>query len=234
MGRYFPVSINATRNAVRGLPTEHQRERARVYVKLLLVPQDAAEPISDTMIPDYLVSETMLNRYLEITPPVASIMPEFQEIIVEIEKAYVRGDLFSALSAACVSTERLLNFARIKLHKHNAKIKDLWEKGPSNAWDENIDALHQWGYLDDEFAHELESLYKDVRCKYLHSGPISDLRADALKSVNAAYRLLTILLGFPPDLFNLAEGIGCLNPSDARFKEFYLPELRSDGQDDTQ
>jgi hypothetical protein len=231
MGRYFSVSINTTRNALHGLPPDVQRQRAREQVKLLLVPQDAAEQISAAAIPDFLVSATMLDRYLEITPPVAAIMPEFQKIINEIEKAYVRGELFSAVSAACVSIERLLNDARIKLHKHNTKIKELWGKGASNAWHENIDALLQWGYLDNGFAVELQSVYDHIRNKYLHFGPIADLPADAQKSVIAAYRLITIFLGFPPDLFDLSQGIGCLNPRDPRFIEFYLPELRSDGQD---
>jgi hypothetical protein len=43
-----------------------------------------------------------------------------------VERAYVRGDLFSAVSASCVSIERLLNLARIRLHEHHQKIKELW------------------------------------------------------------------------------------------------------------
>jgi hypothetical protein len=230
MGRYFPVSINATRNALHGLPAAVQRQRAKEHVKLLLVPDDPSESISSAMIPEYLVSSTMVDRYLEITPPVAAIMPEFQKIINEIEKAYVRGELFSAVSAACVSIERLLNDARIKLHKHNTKIKELWGKGASNAWHKNIDALRQWGYLDNGFAVELRWIYDHIRNKYLHSGPIASLPTDALRSVSAAYRLITIFLGFPPNLFDLSQGIGCLNPQDPRFIEFYLPELRSDAQ----
>jgi len=179
------------------------------------------------MVPEILVSVSMVDRFLEIMPPVASIMPEFQIVIDEIERTYVRGDFFSAISAACVSTERLLNLARIKLHKHHVAIKALWQKGPSNAWDENIEALQEWGYLDEAFATELKALYKDVRNRYLHSGPLTDLHADAVRSINAAYRLIIIFLGFPEDLFNLAESIGCRNPEDPRFKEFYAPELLS-------
>jgi hypothetical protein len=58
------------------------------------------------MIPDYLVSESMIDRYLEITPPVMAVIPEFQEIIKEIEREYVREDLFSAVSAACARRHR--------------------------------------------------------------------------------------------------------------------------------
>ncbi len=228
MARYFPVAVSTARNALRGLSPALQRERARDYVKLQLVPPDGGGVVSSAMIPDCLVSEAMIDRYLAITPPVASIMPEFQGVIGEIERTYVRGDLFSAISAACVSTERLLNIARIRLHKYHPRIKRLWNKGPSNAWDENIDALHSWGYFDDAFAEELKALYKDVRNRYLHSGPLEDAGADAPRMIGAAYRLIGIFFGFPEDLFNLATEIGCINPSDPRFQEFYLPELRSD------
>jgi hypothetical protein len=224
--QHFVVELNATRNSVLRLPPERRRDEARREVKMFLVPADPPQTVFDRMIPDYFVSESMIDRYLEITPPVMAVIPEFQEITKEIERAYVRGDLFSALSAACVSIERLLNLARISLHKHHPKIKKLWRKGPSDKWGENIEALMQWGYLDPAFAHELQSIFKDVRCRYLHSACIADLRGDALRSVNAAYRLLTIFLGFPEDLFRLTAGIECTNISDPRFIEFYLPELR--------
>ena len=225
MEQHFIIEINATRNGVSLLPPERRREEARRNVKLYLVPADASQTVSDRMIPDYLVSESMIDRYLEITPPVLAIIPEFQEIIKEIERTYVRGDLFSALSAACVSMERLLNLTRIRLHKHHSKIKSLWGKGPIDEWRKNIDALRQWGYLEQAFAAELQCIFKDVRCKYLHSAPVADLRRDALRSVNAAYRLLTIFLGFPADIFRLTDCIECTNTSDPRFVEFYLPEL---------
>jgi hypothetical protein len=223
--QHFIIELNATRNGVLGLPPERRRDEARRNVKMFLVPVDASQTVFDRMVPDYLVSESMIDRYLEITPPVMAVIPQFQEIIKEIERAYVRGDLFSALSAACVSMERMLNLARINLHKHHPKLKSLWEKGPTDRWGQNIDALREWGYLDRAFADELQAMFKDVRCKYLHSAPIADLRIDALRSVNAAYRLLTIFLGFPDDLFRFTDGIECTNTSDPRFVEFYLPEL---------
>jgi hypothetical protein len=121
--------------------------------------------------------------------------------------------------------ERMLHLARIKLHTHHPKIKSLWRKGPMDRWGENIDALRGWGYLDQAFADELKAIFKDVRCQYLHSAPIADLRRDALRSVNAAYRLLTIFIGFPDDLFVFSKGIECTNTSDPRFIEFYLPSI---------
>jgi hypothetical protein len=224
--QYITVNLNATRNGIRRLPPERRRAEARRYVKMSLVPADASEIIADQMIPDSLVSESMIDRYLEITPPVMAVIPEFQEIVEEIERSYVRGGLFSALSAACVSLERLLNLARMKLHRHHhPKIKALWNKVASDQWAGNIDALNQWGYLDRDFASELNDVYKDIRCKYLHSGPICNVREDCLRSVNAAYRLVSIFLGLSEDLFRSTGGIECKNASDPRFIEFYAQKL---------
>jgi hypothetical protein len=223
--QHFIIELNATRNGVRSLPPERRRDEARRDVKMFLVPPDTSLTVFERMIPDFLISESMIDRYLEIAPPVMAVIPEFQEIIKEIERTYVRGDLFSALSAACVSMERLLNLARISLHKHHPKIKNLWGKGPTDEWGKNIDALRGWGYLERAFADDLKSIFKDVRCKYLHSAPLADLRRDALRSVNAAYRLLTIFLGFPDDLFRLTDCIECTNTLDPRFVESYLSEL---------
>jgi hypothetical protein len=195
---------------------------------MFLVPGDSTQGVSDAMIPDYLVSESMVDRYLAVRPPIAAIMPEFQQVIDEIERSYVRGDLFSALSAACVSTERLLNLARIQLHRHHAVIKELWGKGPSNDWDENIDALQRWGYLDLGFSNELKWTFKNIRCRYLHSSAITDLPGDALRGITAAYRLLTIFLGFPDDLFRFTSGIECIKPADPRFIEFYASRIASE------
>ncbi len=228
MALYYRVNLNTTRNGVLALPPEARAAEARREAKMFLIPLDSDQPVSDTMVPDYLVTDSMAKRCMEIFPPIAAVIPEFQLIIDEIERDYVLGNLFSAVSAACVSIEGLLNIARIQLHKHHPKSKELWGKGPSNEWSENIDALKSWRYFDEDFARELNWIFKNIRCKYLHSGEMKDLHADALRSVQAAYKLLTIFLGFPEDLFRFTSGIECLNPSDPRFLEFYKPNLVSE------
>jgi hypothetical protein len=222
------IFLNCTRNAILAMPPAIRKTAAMQEVKMLVVPKALRRGIFDTDISDKLVSEEMAERYLEITPPVFSLIPDFQVVINEIEQSYVIGNDFSALSASCVVIERLLNKARIDLHKHHKDkvIKELWDKGSTNEWYPNIDALKEWGYLDDAFASELSDVYREVRCRYLHCGEIQNLRNDARRTVAAAYRLMTIFIGFPEDLFSWVGGSPvCKNENDPKFLEFYKPYM---------
>jgi len=227
---YFTVHLNTTRTGLDSLTPERRMAEARRAVKMFVLPRRPEGMMLDSMVPDHLVTDAKVERFLQLQPPIASVIPEFQDILNEIEYTYVVGMFFSATSASCVTIERLLNFARIELHVHHEKIKELWGKGPSNSWNENIEALHTWGYLDDEFASELKAFYTEVRCRYLHSGLITDLPADALRSARSAYRLLGIFLGFPNGLFRFTSCIECLNQQDPRFVAFYKPHLRVEAE----
>jgi hypothetical protein len=224
MAKAIPVFLNCTRNAILAMPAAVQKTMAMQEVKMFVVPKSLKRGILDKDIPSVLVSEEMAERYLEIHPPVFSLIPDYQSIINEIEQSYVIGNDFSALSASCVVIERLLNQARIALHKHHKIIKKLRDKGPTNEWYPNIDALNKWNYLDDTFASELYDIYQEVRCRYLHCGEIKCLRDDARKTITAAYKLMTIFIGFPEDLFSWKTGMPvCRKETDPRFLEFYKP-----------
>ncbi len=231
MAKIINIFLNCGRNAFSAMPPAIQKAEAMREVKMFVVPKALRREIFDNDIPDKLVSEEMAERYLEITPPVFSLIPDYQLIINEIEQSYVIGNDFSALSASCVVIERLLNQARIALHKHHKDkvVKQLWNKDAVPKWYPNINALRKWDYLDDAFASELSDIYCEVRCRYLHSGPVQCLRKDALRSVAAAYRLMTIFIGFPEDLFSLkGGGPVCKNEADPRFLEFYKPYMQDE------
>jgi hypothetical protein len=227
---HWNIQLNTTRSFLVGLPADQRLAAARPGAKLLALGRIAVLPLVPENIPDNLLDDDVVARYVEIDPPWAMpVLPDFQEIVNEIEVAYVTRNDFAALTAACVSIERLLNIARIELHRYLPPIKKLWNKKASNAWDENIDALHRWGNLDDAFAAELLALYRDVRNRYLHSGPLGDMRADALRSIRAAYRLIGLFLAFPTDLFGFNNGaLACNNVNDPRYKAFFAPHLIPD------
>lgn len=226
MPTFFTVHLNTSRAIFQVLPPDRALAEARRHVKMFVLAHEHTRPMSDSDVPEHLISNQMAERYMALSPPFAAVIPEFQAIINEIERAYVVGLFFSTLSASCVAIERMLNLARIELHPHHAKIKELWGKGPLNSWVENIEALRLWGYLDESFAKDLTDLYQDLRCRYLHSGAIGDMAADALRAAKLAYVLIGAFLGFPPDLFKFTSQIECINTSDPRFLAFYKPHLR--------
>jgi hypothetical protein len=211
-----------------GLPDAEpaRSQAARSNVKGFLTPLDSGQAILLDEVPDYLVTESMVRRYLEIKPPMAAVIPEYQRIINDIERSYVLGNLFSALSAACDTIERTLNYVRMELHQYHPKIKDLWGKEAINEWYPNIDALQSWGYFDQSSTDRLRRIYRNIRCGYLHSGPITNLEADTLESVGTAYEVLEMFLGFPNRLFRFTSGIECLDTNDPVYKAFYLPNLK--------
>jgi tetratricopeptide (TPR) repeat protein len=220
----YEVFLNCGRNAFSDMPDVIRKAEAMKEVKMYVVPKALRRGILDIdkNIPDVLVSKEMAERYLEITPPSFTLIRDYQLIINEIEQSYVIGNDFSSLSASCVVIERLLNQARIALHKHHKVIKKLRNKGPKNDWPSNIKALKKWGYIDDDFAPELSDIYVDIRCRYLHSGEIRNIRQDALRAITAAYKLMKIFIGFPEDLF---DGVTCKDEADPRYLAFYKPYL---------
>ncbi len=113
------------------------------------------------------------------------------------------------------------------MHEHHKDkaVKKLWNKGPKDDWPSNINALKEWGYLGDTFKSELSYIYKEIRCRYLHSREIQDMRRDALRAITAAYKLMKIFIGFPEDLF---DGVTCKDETDPRFLEFYKPYIQDE------
>jgi len=87
---FFTVNLNASRNLARSLPKDKGLAEARRSVKFFLLPQDPMGGIADSMVPDHMVSDGMVNRYLEISPPLASVIPEFQVVIDEEERIKVQ------------------------------------------------------------------------------------------------------------------------------------------------
>lgn len=216
------IDVNFTRNAVKIRSDEaSKRSEARNIIKLFLAIDTS---MADRDIPDYLVSELMVDRFLAIEPPQFCALTEFHQIIREIERAYVFGLFFSALASAVVTIERVLNMARIAVHKDmTPKFKDLWNKDAIRDWDPNIEALVTWKYLSDDLGKELSDLYKSVRCHYLHSQPITTLEQDCLRAIKAAYRLLDEILGLPARLFKIGSEITVLMPGDPLVRAFYMP-----------
>jgi hypothetical protein len=202
-----------------------RRAEARRSIKMFYVPKGAHDFVVDSEVPFLLVTEPMVDRYLELRPPQFRLTTTFDLIIAEIERAFVFGQFFAAVAASVVSIERMLNEARIRLHEHaSPKLGELWGKGPLNEWSGNVDALVKWGYLQADLADELKSVF-EIRCQYLHSAPITSPEEDARRCVHAAFSVLTEFIGFPERLFKIGSSIEYLDPSNPLFEVFYKPAL---------
>lgn len=206
-----------------------RRSEARRSVKRFIIPRGVAGLV-DSLVPDWLVTDVMIDRYLSLRPPLFRVRASFDPIIEEIERTYVLGQPFSAIAASVVAIERMLNDARMRLHAHESpKLKHLWDKGPINEWGPNVEALAQWDYLPRSLAAELQEVY-EIRCRYLHSGAIDNLEADATRCVAAAFAVLTEFIGFPERLFRIGASVECTNEADPLFRVFYKPEQSDSGK----
>jgi len=81
---HYTVNINATRNFIRGLSGDQAKAATVDFVKILYLPKSLGT-ITTGMIPDILVTDEMIRRFNEITPPIAAVIPEFQIVIEGIE-----------------------------------------------------------------------------------------------------------------------------------------------------
>jgi hypothetical protein len=223
---FFKVNLNI--GSTRYLPEDNpfKRIEAMRSVKVFLIPKGVGGLV-DSLVPDSLVTDEMVERYLAIRPPPFRVTAAFDTIIEEIERAHVLGLTFSALSASVVAIERMLNEARMQLHKHETpKLKQLWEKGPMNDWAPSIAALRQWDYIEQLLSEELLNIY-EIRCRYLHSGPIATLSVDSPRCVSVAFAVLTEFIGFPERLFRVGSRIECIDESHPLIEAFYKPALTS-------
>jgi hypothetical protein len=73
------------------LPAERREGEARRAVKMLVLPRKPESFMTDGDVPDALVTRAMMERYLELDPPFATVNQEFQDVIREIDYTYVHG-----------------------------------------------------------------------------------------------------------------------------------------------
>ena len=220
------IKLNLNISAARQLPDDNplKRHEARSEIKPFLLVGIGG--MVDSLVPDHLVTDKMIDRFLRISPPMCRLNAEFDPIIQEIEQAYVLGHVFSSVASSVVAIERMLNDARMKLHDHcnTPKRKELWGKGPINDWKPNIDSLLKWGYIKSDLAQELRDVF-GIRCRYLHSGPIGTLDGDSIRSVTTAFDTLTEFIGFPARLFEITDRVKCLDTSHPLYEVFYKPAM---------
>ena len=102
------IQVDLNMGSARYFPEGPFRQaEARRSVKMFHVPKDVGAAVVDSLVPDFLVTDSMVARYLEIRPPQFRITTSFDLIISEIERTFVLGQFFAALAASVVTIERM-------------------------------------------------------------------------------------------------------------------------------
>jgi hypothetical protein len=91
---HIPIFLYGARKWILELPPGRRDAEARGAVKMLVLPRQPEATMTDSDVPDALVTPAMLERYLELDPPFATLNQEFQTVITRS---------ITATSTACCS-----------------------------------------------------------------------------------------------------------------------------------
>lgn len=141
------------------------------------------------------------DRWLSFPKPVLSVVHEHTELLEDIEKAYVGGALYSALTGACCLGERIFNQIIINIrddYRAHLQYKQVYRKGSINDWDLGIDTLKAWDVLETGTEKKYRRLAK-IRNDSVHFQPKQqDLNAMAKESIELVNGIIDDIFGIRP------------------------------------
>lgn len=148
--RFLRFSIDSSRNVFSSsIPTE-LKDRMQEEQRVHLVEQYGREAF-----------EEKFARWLAIPKPVLSVVDEHTFLLADIERSYVSGAQYSALTGACSLGERIFNHIILRVrdsYKGHPQYKHVYRSGSFNDWNLAIETLVQWNILDAEG----EQLYREL------------------------------------------------------------------------
>jgi len=141
--------------------------------------------------------EGKLERWLKVAPPALCTPVAYHELLRETEKAYIGGDFYPALTAACCIGERILNELLISLredHRSSPHYKKIYRIESIDNWPQAIEILKDWGCINEKVAINFTALLQ-LRNPSIHYGNITGREHDSLKSLNLIYEITNDLFG---------------------------------------
>jgi hypothetical protein len=163
-----------------------------------------------------------------------SVVDQHNVFMTQIRDAFAFGAYYPALVGACALGERLLNELVIRLRDayaaHPATVKVATQK-TFNDWVVCIEALVEWGVVDDPLATKFNDLRK-FRNRSVHYGKHlvgSDARNDALHAVLLVQEIVQGLFnphGGPPKFIGGVTGhsfLALASEDEPFIREFILP-----------
>ena len=135
-------------------------------------------------------------RWKEVSRANMWVLEEFNQFLDEITKAYVQGYYYLSITGACCLTERVLNRLVVKLKKHHKaspRYKLFYDREQQiQNWGLLIDALEEWGVLNDEQVSICKKLHK-YRNDTVHYIPDYNFKNAAPIVIKLATRLIDSL-----------------------------------------
>ena len=174
--------------------------------------------------------EQKAQRFLLVKPPPLRIVGEYNDVLLDVQDAFVAGALFSATTGACCLGERILNelIIRTKAYfKDSSGYKKVYRKNSIVDWKLMIDILKDWSIISDGVADSYENLGR-IRHQYaVHYHDMDGLEDRALEALNLVMQISEELFGLRPDVFFFVEGESYIR-KDAEsmpvVREFFIPE----------
>ena len=175
-----------------------------------------------------------ITDYAELGAAPWSVVDQHNVFMGQVRDAFAFGAYYPALVGACALGERLLNELVIRLRgsyvSHPATVK-VAKQATFNDWILCIEALFEWGVIDDPLATKFNDLRK-FRNRSVHYGKHlvgSDARDDALKAVLLVQGIVQDLFrphGGPPQFIAGVTGHSFLaldSEGQPFIREFILP-----------
>lgn len=196
--RWLDFYIDTQRNFIK-IPGVSQAEKSREIFRF--AEQIAVEYGSGQL-------QSKLDRWLQISPPSLCVPIEYHELLREVEGAYVRGDYYPALTAACCLGERILNHLVLELRDHfksSSHYKKVYRKGSIDKWEDAIEILKDWKCINDEQAKLFFDLL-ELRNPSVHFGKVQERAAMSAKALNITYKITRSLFSESNPRFLFANG----------------------------
>ena len=147
-------------------------------------------------------SDAKFERWLSIPKPPISVVGEHTHLLEDIERAYVAGGLYSALTGACCLGERIFNQIILRTResfKGHPHYKHVYRHGSINDWDLGIDTLKQWEVITDDTEKKYRRLHT-LRNETVHfQDKEQDLEPMAKEGIELINGIVTDLFCIGPE-----------------------------------
>lgn len=135
-----------------------------------------------------------LKRYLSFKPPSLRVIPQYHDLLQEIEDSYVYGLYYPTLTSACCLGERIFNMLIIRLrhyYKKSKHYKHIYNKESFDDWKKSIDILWDWKVITSKDIRTKYRKLASIRHNVIHFNRLKDIEVKALDVLAIVYDITT-------------------------------------------